>query len=125
MRCVCRIQEKTSVAIRDDFRNDDGVGEAQDLECRSGAELSSLWLEAGRFSGCKPSKQDWEVTHEREELLGAKISAAISGKFDHGNTTRDLVPKYSNATKEESRVDNFIFDSIQVRSNSATHYQEY
>lgn len=116
---VCRIQDKNSIDIPGDFRNKEGEGEGQELECRSGIELSNLWLDAGRFSEGLPSQQDWEVTHVREEVLGARSSAAISGKLEFGNNTRDLVTKHSNAKKGESRATHFNFDSIQVRTGLA------
>lgn len=110
---MCRIQEKDRIHISDDFQNTEGEGDGQELECRSGIELPNLWLDAGRFSEGQPRQQDWEVTHVREEMLGARSSAAISGLR---NKTRDFVPNYSNAEEGQSRSTHFIFDSIQVRT---------
>jgi len=111
---LCRIQEEDRIHISDDFQNNEGEGEGQKLECRSKIELSNLWLDAGRFSEGQSSHQDWEVTHLREEMLRARSAAAFSGKIESGMKTRDLVPKYSDAEKGESRASHFIFDSIQV-----------
>ena len=115
-RFVCRIQEENRIRSSDDVQNHEGESEGggQEVELRSGIELSNLWLHAGRFSEVRPRRLDWEATHVREEVLGARSSAAISGKLELGSRTDDFLSNSSNAEKGESM--HFNFDSIQVCS---------
>ena len=56
------------------------------------------------------------MTHVREEVLGARSSAAISGRIDEGCSTGDFLKNSSNAENEleNLRSMHFNFDSIQV-----------
>jgi hypothetical protein len=115
-RCVCRIQEKDRIRSSDDVGDDEDEGGDQELKPQNGVELSNLWLHAGRFSEGQPRRLDWEVTHVREEVLGARSSAAIVGKIKLGSLTEDFLSNSSNAMKAELRSMQFNFDSIQVCS---------
>ncbi|KAG0584341.1 hypothetical protein KC19_3G204200 [Ceratodon purpureus] len=112
---VIRIQEETRIRSSDDVQENEDEGEGQELEPDSGVELSNLWLHAGGFSEGQPRRLDWEVTHVREEVLGARSSAAISGKIEAGSRTRDFLSSPSNAENEleNLRSMHFNFDSIQ------------
>lgn len=113
-----RIQEEDRIRSSDGVRTSDGDGEdeGQEVELRSGVELSNLWLHAGSFSEGHPRQLDWEITHVREEVLGARSSAAISGKIESGIRSRDYLSSSSNGEKEELRSMHFNLDSIQVCS---------
>lgn len=110
---LLRIQEKDRIRSSADVGDDEDEGGDQELKPQNGVELSNLWLHAGRFSEGQPRRLDWEVTHVREEVLGARSSAAIVGKIKLGSLTEDFLSNSSNAMKAELRSMQFNFDSIQ------------